>query len=388
MVHVAGTNGKGSVVAMLTAIQRAGGRSTNAYVSPHLQRFNERILIDGKPIDDAALEAALDEAERVNAGDPITFFEITTAAAYLAFRAQPAEVTVLETGLGGRLDATNVVEHPALTVITPVGLDHCERLGSTLPAIAAEKAGILKEGVPVVVGRQAPAAMRVIAERAAQLRAPLHRCGSEWTVERDEGRAFFCDGTGLRLRLPAGLVGRHQVDNAGIAVACTAAVAEFGVPEACMTRAIERMRWPGRLERLRSGPLAALAAPSEFWVDAGHNPDAARALAAWAREGPPLHLVTGLAANKDAGQFFAAFCGVAESAATVPLGPDTKAWSPEALAEAATRAGLPARPHRSLEDAVRSSGRARPGRILVAGSFVLAGQAYHRTGRAVGGISL
>ena len=377
VVHVAGTNGKGSVIAMLAAVLREGGVSANAYVSPHLLRFNERILINGYPIEDAQLGEALAMAEHVNAGAPITFFEITTAAALLAFRARPADVTLLETGLGGRLDATNVVSQPALTVITPVGLDHCDRLGSKLSQIAAEKAGILKEGVPVVVGRQEPEAQRVISRRAREMRAPLLRQGVEWHLERHGGRAFYVDPSGERRSLSPALVGDHQQDNAGTVMACLAAMPGFAISHATAARAMANVRWPGRLQRLWKGRLARLAAPSELWVDAGHNPDAAQVLAAWGGAGAPFRLVVGLHQSKDAAQFFAAFRDVAEYVATVPLGLSEAGWSPDNLTEEAHGAGLRVRPYGSLEEAVRGISKLTPpGKILIAGSFLLAGRAF------------
>ncbi len=376
MVHVAGTNGKGSVIAMLAAIERAAGRSVNAYVSPHLLRFHERILIDGSPIDEDSLVAVLDAAEDANAGAPVTFFEITTAAAFLAFRARPADVTLLETGLGGRLDATNVVERPLLTVITPIGLDHCDRLGPTLSRIAAEKAGIVKAGVPVVVGRQPPEAMRVITGQARRLQAPPYRHGIEWQTRSEPKGWRYEDAAGGRMDLPAGLAGAHQRENAGLATACLHAAPELAAPTVVARRALEQVRWPGRLQRVHRGRLVDLARPGELWVDVGHNPDAARALADWARPGPPLGLVAGLLRTKDAAAFFAAFSGVAERVATVPLGPGAEAWDPGALAAAARQAGLCARPCRELTSAVRWLCRPlRAARILIAGSFVLAGQA-------------
>ena len=380
VVHVAGTNGKGSVVAMLASVQRAAGRTVNAYVSPHLLRFNERMLIEGKPIEDGPLVAALDAAEEANAGAPITFFEITTAAAFLAFSARPAEITILETGLGGRLDATNVVERPTLTVITPVGLDHCDRLGSTLPEIAAEKAGILKKGIPVVVGRQRPAAMGVITRRARALGAPLHRHGAEWCVEREVTSARYVDSAGRRTELPTALRGAHQKENAAVAAACVAATPDLAVPEEAAIRGFERVRWPGRLQRLGCGRLAGIAAPLELWLDTGHNPDSAQVLADWGREGPPLRLIVGLLKSKDPASFFRPFCGVAGGVATVSLGSDAACWSPGELAAAAKSVGLCASPFDSLEAAVRWAREAVTcHRVLISGSFLLAGQALRGT---------
>ena len=380
VVHVAGTNGKGSVVAMLAAVQRAAGRTVNAYVSPHLLRFNERMLIDGKPIEDGPLIAALDAAEAANAGEPITFFEITTAAAFLAFGARPAEITILETGLGGRLDATNVVERPALTVITPVGLDHCDRLGTTLPEIAAEKAGILKEGIPVVVGRQRPAAMGVITRRARAVQAPLFRHGVEWRLERDVTSTRYVDSAGRRTELPTALRGGHQKENAAVVAACIAAMPDLAVPEEAAIKGFERVRWPGRLQRIRKGRLARTAAPSELWLDTGHNPDSAQVLADWGREGPPLRLIVGLLKSKDPASFFRPFRGIAGGVATVSLGSDAAGWGPDELAAAAMSVGLCATPFDSLEAAVRWAGEAETcHRVLMTGSFLLAGQVLRCT---------
>ena len=389
MVHVAGTNGKGSVVAMLAAVQRAAGRTVNAYVSPHLLHFNERMLIDGEPIRDGPLVAALDAAEDANAGAPITFFEITTAAAFLAFGARPAEITILETGLGGRLDATNVVDRPALTVITPVGLDHCDRLGGTLAEIAAEKAGILKAGTPAVVGRQRPAAMAVITRRARALRAPLRRHGVEWCLEDGATAARYVDKAGRRTGLPTALRGAHQRENAAVVAACLAAAPALAVPEEAAVRGFGRVRWPGRLQPLGNGPLVRTAAPSELWLDTGHNADSARVLADWGRDGPPLRLIVGLLKSKDPEAFFRPFRGVAAGVATVPLGADAAGWGADALAAAARRAGLRAAPFESLEAAVRRAGGAAPGRrILITGSFLLAGEALRGTAAGEFGIGL
>ncbi len=375
MVHVAGTNGKGSVVAMLAAVERAAGRRVNAYVSPHLFRFHERILLDGAPIGDDALIAALDAAEQANAGAPITFFEITTAAAFVAFRDRPADVTLLETGLGGRLDATNVIERPLLTVITRVGLDHCDRLGPTLSRIAAEKAGIIKPGVPVVVGRQHPEAMRVITAGARRREAPLHRHGTEWRTRQGARAWRYEDTTGARMELAAGLVGDHQRENTATVAACLHAVPALAVPPATARRALEQVRWPGRLQRVRQGRNADLVRPAELWVDVGHNPDAARVLASWARSGPSLRIAAGLLRSKDAAGFLAAFAGVTERVATVPLGPDAAGWDAGTLADVARQTGLCARPFPKLADALRWLGEPpSPGRILVTGSFLLAAE--------------
>lgn len=369
VVHVAGTNGKGSVTALLAAVQRAAGRRVNAYVSPHLVRFHERILVGGRPVGDRALRRALLAAEEANDGLPVTFFEITTAAALLAFRESPADVTVLETGLGGRLDATNVVRRPRLCVITPVALDHRERLGPTLARIAAEKAGILRRGVPCVVGRQPPNAARAIERAARAVGAPLLRRGREWELVRRGGRALYRDRGGER-ELPSALAGSHQEDNAATVAACLGAAPGLDADDRAFARAFARLRWPGRLQRVGSGPLAAALAPgNELWTDAGHNPAAARALAAWARGGPPLRLVCGLPPGKDARGFVRAFRGVAEQLAAVPLD-DAPCQAPERLAGIARAEGMRARAFGSVEEGVRSAaGLAPPGRVLACGSF-------------------
>ncbi|HET9068892.1 MAG TPA: folylpolyglutamate synthase/dihydrofolate synthase family protein, partial [Amaricoccus sp.] len=302
VVHVAGTNGKGSTLAMIRAGLEAAGHGVHVYTSPHLARFHERIRLAGALIAEPALAEALARCEAANDGQPITFFEITTAAAFLAMSETPADYTLLEVGLGGRLDATNVVDRPRLTVITPVSIDHQQYLGETLPEIAAEKAGILKHGIGCIVARQEAQALAVIEAAAHRRLAPLMVEGQDWQVWEEHGRMAYLDPAGL-LDLPLpDLIGAHQVGNAGTALC---ALRSLGLDEAACAAAVTAAEWPARLQRLRRGPLVEAAHPAELWLDGGHNPAAGTALAeALTRLPPrPLHLVTGMLRTKDAAGF-------------------------------------------------------------------------------------
>jgi len=373
VVHIAGTNGKGSTLAMLRAGLEGAGALCHAYTSPHLARFHERIRLAGALIDEGALAALLEEAEAANAGAPITFFEITTAAAFLAFARVPADWTLLEVGLGGRLDATNVVARPALCVITPVSLDHQHYLGETLPEIAAEKAGILKRGVPCVVGPQDEAALAVIEARAARLGVPLQVHGQHWQVWQERGRLVFQDERGLLdLPLPA-LPGPHQIANAGAALA---ALRALGAGEAVCEAAMVRAEWPARMQRLRAGPLVAAAPGAEIWLDGGHNPAAGEALAAVLAEMPPrpTHLVCGMLNTKDVGGFLRPLAGHAVHLHAVDV-TDSEATLPAAETAAAARAaGIAASEAGGVAEAVAAIARAAPrARVLICGSLYLAG---------------
>jgi dihydrofolate synthase / folylpolyglutamate synthase len=378
VVHIAGTNGKGSTLAMLDAMLQAVGRRVQRYVSPHLVRFNERILVDGRPIAEAELADVLDVCERVNAGAPITFFEITTAAAFLAFARHPADVVLLETGLGGRLDATNVIERPRLTALSPISLDHQAFLGERLEQIAFEKAGILKSGVPCVMGPQPPAALTVIEERADTVGAPLQVHGRDWHARQEGNRLLVRIGdAAFDLPLPA-LVGRYQIDNAGLAVACALALGDLAPDGQALAEGLRTVEWPGRLQRLRRGPLVALLpAACELWLDGGHNPAAGEALAASLnRDDPrPLHLVVGMLNTKDEAGFLRALSTLARSVHTVPVPDETASRDPIEAAAEAMRLGIPATPARDLPDALRAIAAAEPGpaRVLICGSLYLAG---------------
>jgi dihydrofolate synthase / folylpolyglutamate synthase len=376
VVHIAGTNGKGSTLAMLDAMLQAAGCRVQRYVSPHLVSFAERILLEGRPIAEDELARVLDLCEQANGGAPITFFEITTAAAFMAFAARPADLLLLETGLGGRLDATNVIARPRLNALAPIALDHQSFLGETLPAIAFEKAGILKPGVPCIVGPQEPAALEVIQRRAGEVGAPLSIHSRDWAVRREDGRLRVdAGGHSLDLPLPA-LPGRHQIDNAGLAVACALALGDLTPPEAAIAAGLEQVAWPARLQRL-GGPLARLLpAGSELWLDGGHNPAAGTALAASLGGDPrPLHLVVGMLATKDARGFLAPFAGLARSLVTVPVPDEPASRDPSAMAAEAQTLGLDAQPAPDVASAMAAIAARtdEPSRVLICGSLYLAG---------------
>ncbi|MGY9037579.1 MAG: bifunctional folylpolyglutamate synthase/dihydrofolate synthase, partial [Rhodobacterales bacterium] len=302
VIHIAGTNGKGSTQAMIRAGLEADGHRVHAYTSPHLARFHERIRLAGELISEAALTELLDECYAANNGESITYFEITTCAALLAFARTPAEYTLLEVGLGGRLDATNVVDQPALTVITPVSIDHQQFLGTTLPEIAGEKAGIIKRRVPCVVGPQQDAALEVIEAQAARHHAPILAYGQQWHVGQEAGRMVYQDDAGL-LDLPKpNLLGAHQISNAGAALA---ALRQLGVSAEACEAAVTRAAWPARMQRLREGPLVDSAPKAELWLDGGHNPAAGDAIAAVLDELParPTYLICGMLNTKDIGGY-------------------------------------------------------------------------------------
>ena len=370
VIHVAGTNGKGSVVAYLDAMLRAAGCRVNSYVSPHLVRFAERIRLDGVPISEDALRASLAHCEAVNGGAPITFFEITTAAAFHAFQRHPSDVLVLEVGLGGRLDATNVIARPALTVITPVSIDHTHYLGETLPLIAAEKAGILKQGVTGVIGRQEPEGDAAIERVAGEVGVPLVRLDREWSFERSASGLDVRDALGEeRYPLPA-LAGEHQVENAALAAVCARLLPGFDVGDDAIARGLQEARWPGRLQRI---PWAGLADGWELWVDGGHNAAGATALArvaeGWADR--PLDLVVGMLNTRPPRDFLRPLAPHAQRVAAVPISGQDASATPEDIEAAACALGMACETDASVGDAVTrlTAGADRPGRILVCGSL-------------------
>lgn len=377
VIHIAGTNGKGSTQAMIRAGLEAVGDKVHAYTSPHLARFHERIRLAGELISEDALTEVLAECEAANGPEQITYFEITTAAALLAFSRTPADWTLLEVGLGGRLDATNVVT-PALCVITPVSIDHQQYLGDTIEQIAAEKAGILKPGVPCVVGPQSDAALEVIEGRARAIGAPLHVAGRDWQAWGEHGRMVFQDGEGL-LDLPRPvLIGAHQIDNAGSAIAALRVLGR-GEPEAAVTRA----EWPARLQRLRHGPLVEAAGRSELWLDGGHNEAAGAVLADALTDlhDRPINLVCGMLRTKDARGYMRHLAKIADQMRTVSIPGETATLTAEETSEAALDVGLPAKPADTVLDAVTQMARATPGcRILICGSLYLAGQVLRDNG--------
>ena len=376
VVHVAGTNGKGSTVAFIRAMAEAAGLRVHAYTSPHLVRFNERIRLAGDLISDEALNTILDRIEAVDATIEATVFEVTTAAAYLAMSETPADLALIEVGLGGTWDATNVIDRPRLSVITPVDLDHAEFLGTDLAKIAAEKAGVLKAVRPGVVARQAEAAQAVIEARAAELGAPLQIMGVDFDAWAERGRLAW-QGPDRFLDLPPpALTGPHQIANAGVAVA---AALQLDLSEAAIAEGLTNARWPARMQRLTEGPYADQTAASgaELWLDGGHNPHAGRALADAlaglnARAPRPLALVCGMLGNKDAGGFFAALADSGASVFTVPF--DGGCADPEALAATAREHGMPASSFTALPQALAAALEGGAGRILICGSLYLAGE--------------
>jgi len=374
IIHLAGTNGKGSTQAMIRAGLEAHGLRVHAYTSPHLARFHERIRLAGDLIDERLLAETLEECERTNAGASITYFEITTTAAFLAFARTPADYALLEVGLGGRLDATNVTPAPRLCIITPVSIDHQQYLGETLPEIAAEKAGILKRDVPCIVGPQEDAALDVIEDIAARVGAPLLIYGQHWHVFEERGRMTFQDEDGL-LDLPLpNLIGAHQVMNAGAAIA---ALRLLGIGEGAIEAAITHAEWPARLQRLRKGPLHALAGKAELWLDGGHNPAAGIALAEALARLPerPLHMICGMLNTKDIGGYLAPLAMMADSLHGVSIPGETATLSAGETVSAARTAGITAREATSVAAAISDIVRTDPAaRILICGSLYLAGK--------------
>jgi dihydrofolate synthase/folylpolyglutamate synthase len=385
VIHVAGTNGKGSTVAFMRAMLEAGGQRVHVYTSPHLVRFNERIRLaapaGGRLVDDTTLDEALTECERANAGETITFFEITTAAALLLFSRHPADVLLLEVGLGGRLDSTNVIAHPRVSTITPVSLDHADHLGDTVEKIAAEKAGIIKRGAPVVVAPQADDAFRIIERQAARLRAPLHACGQSWMTSEEHGRLVYQDEDGLLDLPPPKLAGRHQFVNAGTAIA-SLRVAGFKLPASAYETGLLKAEWPARMQRLTQGKLLPLApAGSEIWLDGGHNPDGGRAVAAALadieeRVPRPLVLVVGMLMTKDFAGYLRNFSGLARHLFAVPIPKADKPLPPEVIAQTARDIGLAAETAPDIKTALAAVAKLQlpmPPRILICGSLYLAG---------------
>jgi dihydrofolate synthase / folylpolyglutamate synthase len=373
VIHIAGTNGKGSTQAMIRAGLEASGAAVHAYTSPHLARFHERIRLAGELISEEALTEVLDRCYRANGSDPITYFEITTVAALVAFTETRAEWTLLEVGLGGRLDATNVIDQPALTIITPVDLDHQQYLGDTLPEIAGEKAGIIKRGVPCIVGPQHDAGLAVIEARAARVGAPVLAHGQHWHVAAERGRLIYQDERGL-LDLPLpNLPGPHQIMNAGAALA---ALRTLGMDEAACEAAVTKAFWPARMQHLTQGRLAALAHPADLWLDGGHNPAAGEALAATLRsQSPrPTHLICGMLNTKDIGGYLRPFASVAQSLTAVSIPGEANTIPAAETAEHARQAGLAAATADSVADAIKAITAREPmARILICGSLYLAG---------------
>ncbi|MBO6783031.1 MAG: bifunctional folylpolyglutamate synthase/dihydrofolate synthase [Alphaproteobacteria bacterium] len=380
VIHIAGTNGKGSVAAFLAAGLEISDKTVSAYTSPHILRFAERYHVAGQDLSDGELLDLFREVEQRNDGKPATEFEITTAAAFLAMARTPADVAILETGLGGRLDATNVVPHPAATVITRIGYDHMDFLGSTLAAIAGEKAAIQKSGTPSIVAFQEQAAMDVVTEAAREIGALLFRAGLEWTVETDDSGG----GTYRRADVvwplpPPGLPGRHQLENAAAAVACLEICGFPGVTRDAVSIGIRNVTWPGRMEWVQRGPLPAMLPQGwELWLDAAHNPLGAQAVAETLRntserDPRPIHLVFSLLADKDLDGFLEPFAGLVSTATAVSLTGEARARPAEEMVARARAAGIDAHAANSIEEALAGIGAhdPAPSRVLLAGSHLL-----------------
>lgn len=380
VIHLAGTNGKGSTQAMIRAGLEAGGDRVHAYTSPHLARFHERIRLAGELISEPALTALLDESVRANGPDEITFFEITTCAAFLAFARTPADWTLLEVGLGGRLDATNVVARPRLTIITPVSMDHEAFLGDTIAKIAGEKAGIIKRGVPVIVGPQTDEGLAVIEAQATRLGAPVLAHGQHWHAFEDRGRLVFQDENGL-LDLPLpNLPGPHQVQNAGAAIA---ALRLLGRDEAACEAAVTRAFWPARMQRLRQGPLVDLAPQAELWLDGGHNPAGGEAVAATLARMPlrETHLICGMLNTKDVTGYMRPLAPQVTRLHAVSIPGEKNTLPAEATRDAARAVGMEAVKAGSVSEALAGIAEASPqARVLICGSLYLAGSVLRENG--------
>ena len=393
VIHVAGTNGKGSACAFSRAMLEAQGLKVHVHTSPHLVRFHERIRLAGQLISEDELCDLLEEVERVNDGEPITFFEITGAAMFLAFSRHPADAVVLEVGLGGRYDATNVIPKPAMTIIQPVGLDHQEFLGSDIGVIAAEKAGVIKPRVPVVIGPQDEIAREVLLRQADRLSAPVLMFGQDFQSRQEHGRMVYEDEMGLLdLPLPK-LIGRHQVENAGVAIAALRHANKGWGEDAAIEKGLRTVDWPARLQRLSHGPLIVDAPDdAEIWLDGGHNPHCAAAVSRAIADleekiDRPLYLICGMLKTKDAVGFLSAFRGLARHVVTVAIPGEAASMGAGALYDAARAAGLDAAPAEDLEDAMlqlsawaRAHARETPPRILICGSLYLAGQVLAENG--------
>lgn len=380
VIHLAGTNGKGSTQAMIRAGLEAAGKSVHAYTSPHLARFHERIRLAGDLISEEHLTEILDECYTANGGESITYFEITTVAGLLAFARTPADFTLLEVGLGGRLDATNVIDTPALSIITPIDLDHQQFLGDTLGAIAGEKAGIIKRGVPCVVGPQHDESMDVIEATAARLGAPLLAYGQQWHISEERGRMVYQDETGL-LDLPLpNLPGPHQIMNAGAALA---ALRHLGCDEAACEAAVTQAYWPARMQRLTQGPLFDIAPKAELWLDGGHNPAAGEAIAATLDRLPkrPTHLICGMLNTKDIAGYLRPMSKHADTLTAVSIPGEMNTLPAETTAGVASGVGMTASTADSVAEAMTEIAAKDPNaRILICGSLYLAGNILRENG--------
>jgi len=378
VIHVAGTNGKGSTLAFLRSMLEEANYKVHVYTSPHLVHFHERIRIAGELVSEGYLGELLEECERVNGDAPITFFEVTTAAAFLAFSRTPADVVLLETGLGGRLDATNVIEQPLLTLLTPIALDHQSYLGDTLEQIAGEKAGILKPGVPCLCAKQSDEAHTVIASKAKEVKAPLILAGNDWQViKTPEGFTYRTNGGTLSCP-PPGLLGDHQYANAGLAVACIDQLYEhFKVSDEALDRGLKNVSWPARLQKISEGELASsLPKDWELWLDGGHNPAAGQILAEQCAKwmDKPLHIICGMLNTKDPEGFLSPLAPFANSFQAVSIPGEPNTLSSAETATAANAVNIISVEAADVKSAIDHLPKDEPSRILICGSLYLAGK--------------
>ena len=383
VIHVAGTNGKGSTCAFLRAIAEAAGLRVHVTTSPHLVRFNERIRLAGHLVTDEQLLAVLDEIERINAGQPITVFEVLMAATFLLFARIPADLVILEVGLGGRFDATNVIDHPIACAITSISLDHREMLGDTLAKIAFEKAGIIKPAIPVATGQQPAEAFAVIAAQAAAQAAPLLARGRDWHVTPHATGFLYSDSAGTLDLPPPALPGAHQYDNAGIAIA-TIRASTLPIPDSAIIHGIATAEWPARMQRLTGALTKLLPATWELWLDGGHNPGGGQVIAdhlkgVWSDR--PTHLIVGMKKAKDTAEFLAPLLPLAATIWAVSEPGQYSALPVEAILDAAQ--GY-ARPGPTVAEALRAlpglNPSAPPARVLICGSLYLAGEVLKSDG--------
>lgn len=378
VIHVAGTNGKGSTIAFMRAILEAAGYRVHVYTSPHLVNFNERIILAGMEITDTFLYDVLETCRQAAKDVPVTFFEGTTAAAFLAFSQTPADIILLETGLGGRLDATNVIDNPALTVITPISMDHMEFLGNNLTAIANEKAGILKPGVTCVVSAQSPEAAKAIAEKAALLRSPLLLQDKDWHIQAGTNTfVYHNEKESLELPFPS-LPGIHQLINAGTAITALKALRGFKVDSHHIAHGLTHAKHLARLQHLTTGKWVELLPKHwELWLDGGHNPAGGEVLSDMAShwQDKPLYLICGMLQGKDSAGFFAPLRDKVHQLVCIPIPGDTHSIAPEALAKMAMNQGIPAICADNLANAIQhiTASEPTPARILICGSLYLAG---------------
>ena len=384
VIHVAGTNAKGSTIAYLRAMLEAAGKRVHVYTSPHLVRFNERVRLAGKLVSTRRINDALEEVERINAGQPITQFEITTSAALKLFAETPADYLLLEVGLGGDFDSTNVINHPLGTIITPVDFDHQKWLGYSIAEIASHKAGILKRGAPAVIGRQRDEGLAAIERVAARLRVTPFVQGRDYDSYAQDGRLIYQDEAGLIDLPPPALIGHHQFDNAGIAIA---AVRHFNLPvsEAEIAAGLRSVIWPARIQPLKGKLRDLLPRSSELWLDGAHNAHGAAALAVSLEEmnaarHKPLILIVGMMNTREPADFLKSFVPMVPRVLALTIPGEPNAHPADHIAEAAMAAGLSARTHRSVESALRDAAGTPGARVVICGSLYLGGDVLAKNG--------